>query len=100
MSLVLTRAWNWPIPIVARAGFATILVSTILALAIARVARTWRHAVVAAYAAMGLIVLDVALIGVAPTVVPSMPWILSLAVAVSASRSEFAARSIPQILAH
>jgi hypothetical protein len=98
MSLVVTRAWSWPIPLVARVGFATILVSTILALAIARLARTWRQASVAAYAATGLIVLDVALIGVALTVAPSVPWILSLAVAVSVTRSGLAARSIPRIV--
>ncbi len=97
-SLVTMRAWNWPVPLLARLGFASILACVIVALASARTAATWRRANIAAYGAIGLIALDAVIISVALTMAPTIPWIASVAIVFSLFRSSFAIRSIPRIL--
>jgi hypothetical protein len=89
--LITGRAWQWPVPPVARAVFGVALITVIGLLVTAAVARRYRPVCRAAAAGCaGTAILDAAVVGAVLVAAPALVWPAALAVALSAGRSGFA----------
>jgi len=99
-ALVLSRAWTWPMPATARAGFAAVLLLAVLALLAAATSRhSYQRTRLAAAASPVILVLDAAAVAAAALAAPSLTPALSAAVAVSLGRIAFTARMLPRLAA-
>jgi hypothetical protein len=97
--LVASRAWDRPVPAVARVLPGVVLITVIALLATAALARRYRPARCAAAAACaGLAALDAFAVVVVMLSVHRMPWPAIPAVAASASRLAFTARALRSVL--
>ena len=97
--LIAARAWQWPVPVVARVLFGMALITVIGLLAAAAFGRHYRLVRRAATAAcVGTAVLDAMMIGTALAAAPVLVWPVTAAVALSAGRSAFALRNVPHTL--
>ena len=89
--LITARAWQWPIPVVARVVFGVALITVIGLLVTAAVGRRYRSVCRAAAAGCaGTAILDAAMVGTVLVAAPALVWPVALAVALSAGRSGFA----------
>jgi hypothetical protein len=89
--LITGRAWQWPVPLVARVVFGVALITVIGLLVTAAVARRYRSVCRAAAAGcVGTAILDAAVVGAVLAAAPALVWPVALAVALSAGRSGFA----------
>lgn len=94
-ALITGRAWSWPIPVAARLLFAVTLVSIIGLLAAAAFGTRYRSIRRAGTAGcVGLVVLDTAMLLTATLAIPAVVWPVILAVAASAARLTFTARTL------
>lgn len=94
-ALITGRAWSWPIPVAARLLFAVTLVSIIGMLAAAAFGTRYRSIRRAGTAGcVGLVVLDTAMLLTATLAIPAVVWPVILAVAASAARLTFTARTL------
>ena len=100
-AIVLTaaRAWQWPVPMVARALFGAMLIAVIGLLAAAALGRRYRPVCRAAAAGcVGTAIVDAAVTGTVLITAPALAWPIAVAVALSAGRSTFALRNFHHAL--
>jgi hypothetical protein len=89
--LITGRAWQWPVPMVARVVFGAALITVIGLLVTAAVGHHYRSVCRAAAAAcVGTAVLDAAVVGTVLVAAPALVWPIALAVVLSVGRSGFA----------
>ena len=97
--LITDRAWQWPVPIVARVLFGVALITVISLLAAAAFGRHYRRVCrVAAAACVGTAILDAVMASAVLVIAPVLVWPVAVAIAVSAGRSGFALRNVPHAL--
>jgi hypothetical protein len=98
-TLVVTRAWTWPIPPPVRALYAATLLVAVAAVVVAATARhSYRQTRLGGLAALVLIVLDLSMIGAVSAFAPTLAWLTVVAVTASLVRVGLAIRSLPQAL--
>jgi hypothetical protein len=97
--LITARAWQWPVPIVARVLVGVALITVIGLLVVAAFGRQYRRVCRAAAAAcVGTAVLDAVVASTVLVIAPVLVWPAAVAIAVSAGRSGFALRNVPHAL--
>ena len=97
--LITARAWQWPVPIVARVLFGVMLIAVIGLLAAAALGRHYRPVCRAAAAGcVGTAIVDAAVTGTVLVTAPALPWPVAAAVVLSAGRSTFALRNFHHAL--
>jgi len=97
--LITARAWQWPVPIVARVLFGVALIAVIGLLAAAAVGRRYRWVCRAAAAAcVGTAILDAAMTSTVLVIAPALVWPVAAAVVLSAGRSGFALQNFRHAL--
>jgi hypothetical protein len=97
--LITARAWQWPVPIAARAMFGAALITVIGLLAAAAWGRHYRLVCRAAAAAcVGTALLDALMTGTVLAAGPALVWPVAVAVAVSAGRCGFALQNVRHAL--
>lgn len=99
-ALVVSHAWQWPVPATGRLLFGGLLVAVVAALAVAATGRSHyartRRAVLAG--GIGMLALDgAAVVGVA-LVAPMLAWPVAIAATASATRIGLTARALPRIV--
>ena len=100
VALITSRAWAWPVPPVARILPGLILVVVIALLVTAAFGTRYRLAVHAGVAGcVGITMLDTMMIIGAMLSIPSVTWMMVGAMAASAGRIAFSARTLPAVLA-
>jgi len=98
-ALITGRAWSWPVPVTARFLFGVTLVSIVGLLAAAAFGTRYRSIRRAGTAGCaGIAMLDTAMVLTAATAVPSASWPVILAVAASATRLTFTARTLRPVI--
>ena len=98
-ALVTGRAWTWPIPAGARILFGMALITVVGLLAAAAVGKQYRSVGRAGTAGCaGIAALDAAMLIFVALAGPALVWPLILAVAVSAIRITFTARTLRPVL--
>jgi hypothetical protein len=98
-TLVVGRAWTWPVPIALRAVFGLTLLAVVAMLVLAATGqRSYRRTRLAAGAGLGLLGLDGALVTALVLIAPPFVWPMALAVAASLTRMALTARITPRLL--
>ena len=98
-ALITSRAWTWPVPIVARLLFGLALITVIGLLAAAALGRRYRSVGRAGAAGcVGITALDAAMLITVLVVIPTVIWPLILAAVASAARLTFTARTLRPVL--
>ena len=99
IALITARAWQWPVPVVARVLFGVMLIAVIGFLAAAALGRHYRPVCRAAAAGcVGTAVVDAAVTGTVLIAAPALAWPIAVAVALSAGRSTFALQNFHHAL--
>jgi hypothetical protein len=99
-SLLIGRAWTWPIPTAARLAFGLTLLAVVTALATAATSRRgYARTRLAAPGGAGLVLLDTAMLVAVWLAAPAIVWPMALAIPASLARICFTVRSLPRILA-
>jgi len=97
--LITARAWQWPVPMVARVLFGVLLIAVIGFLVAAALGRHYRPVCRAAAAGcVGTAIVDAAVTGTVLITAPALAWPVAVAVALSAGRSTFALRNFHHAL--
>jgi len=97
--LITARAWQWPVPVVARVLFGVLLIAVIGFLVAAALGRHYRPVCRAAAAGcVGTAIVDAAVTGAVLLTAPALAWPVAVAVALSAGRSTFALRNFHHAL--
>jgi hypothetical protein len=97
--LITARAWQWPVPMVARVLFGVLLIAVIGFLVAAALGRHYRPVCRAAAAGcVGTAIVDAAVTGAVLLTAPALAWPVAVAVALSAGRSTFALRNFHHAL--
>ncbi len=92
--LITGKAWDWPVPVIARALLGGLLVASVLVLVIAiRAARYRTVRRSGAAGCVGLAVLDTSMITAAMTSAPGIRWLAVIAICASAARLMCIARA-------
>jgi hypothetical protein len=100
-SLIVTRAWTWPVPTVARILFGLTLFAVAAALVTATTSRhSYRRTRLGAAGALGLIAIDAAMLTAVAIVTPALAWPLFAAIPASLTRLALTLRSLPTALAY
>ena len=99
-TVLLTRqAWNWPVAIAARAGFAAAVLLAVVLLAVATFASRYRRAARSAAAAYLIVtVVDATMLSYVTAVGILTAWPVPLATVLSTARITFTLRRLPQAL--
>lgn len=98
-ALIINRAWAWPVPAAARLVLGVALISAIGLLATAAFSGHYRAAGRAATAGcIGMAVIDAALLGAITLAAPPVIWPIIVAMAASAARITFTARTLRSVL--
>jgi hypothetical protein len=95
--LITARAWQWPVPIVARVLFGVALITVTGLLAAAAVGRHYRL-VCRAAACVGTALLDMTMACTVLVIAPYLMWPVAVAVVLSAGRSGFALQNFRHAL--
>lgn len=94
-SLILARAWTWPLPtLVAAAGGISLLLIVALLVVAATSRASYRRADVARLGAGGLVLLDTAFVAVVVITAPALVWPMVVAIAACLTRATFTARAL------
>ncbi len=97
--LITARAWQWPVPMVARVLFGVLLIAVIGFLVAAALGRHYRPVCrAAATGCVGTAIVDAAVTGAVLLTAPALAWPVAVAVALSADRSTFALRNFHHAL--
>jgi hypothetical protein len=100
-ALITGRAWNWPLPVVARLLFGMVLLSVIGLLVVAAFGRRYRSVGRAGAAGcVGITALDATMLITVTLAAPVLIWPMFLAIAASAARLTFTARTLRPVLAN
>jgi hypothetical protein len=98
-SLVVGRAWTWPVPVPVVAVFGAALLAVVAALVVSATSRrSYRRARLGAAGGFGLIVLDVAMLAGVLALAPVLVWPMLAAVPASLARIGLTLRSLPAAL--
>jgi hypothetical protein len=96
-SLITAKAWTWPVPAVAAAGFAVSLLTVVACLVAAATSRHNYHRTrLGDLGAVGLVTLDVAMIAAVVMAAPALVWPMVLAVPASLIRVATTLRRVPR----
>jgi hypothetical protein len=99
IALITARAWQWPVPVIARVVFGMALITVIGLLAAAVLGRHYRLVCRAAAAAcVGTAILDAVVASTVLVLAPVLVWPVAVAIAASAGRSGFALRNVHHAL--
>lgn len=99
-ALIVSRAWDWTVPIGARLAAGPLVAASVLLLMTALLTRHYRSLRRAGIAGcLGVATLDAAVITAALVLAPAGRWLFAVAACVSAARLTFVARAMPQVLA-
>lgn len=99
-SLLVGRAWTWPIPTAARLAFGLTLLAVITILATAATSRNgYARTRLAAPGGAGLVLLDTAMLVAVWLAAPAIVWPMALAIPASLVRIGFTVQALPRILA-
>jgi hypothetical protein len=99
IALITGRAWSWPVPVAARVLFGVALVSVVGLLAAAAFGTRYRSIRRAGTAGcIGITMLDTAMLLTATVAIAAVVWPVILAVAASAARLTFTARTLPPVM--
>ncbi len=99
-SLIVSRAWTWPIPHPAAVVFGSALLLVVAVLVLAATGRhSYRRTRLAGVGGLGLLVLDAAMVAAALLLAPTLVWPMAAAVPVSLARMMWTIRSLPSALA-
>jgi hypothetical protein len=99
-SLILGRAWTWPIPTAAKLPFGLVLLAVAAVLATAVTSRyDYARTRLAALGGAGLILLDAGMLVTVWLAAPAIIWPMALAIPASLARIGFTVQSLPRILA-
>jgi len=97
--LITARAWQWPVPTVARVLFGVALITVISLLAAAAFGRHYRRVCRAAAAAcVGTAILDAVMACTVLVITPVLVWPVAVPIVLSAGRSGFALRNVRHAL--
>jgi hypothetical protein len=97
--LITGRAWQWPVPIVARVLVGVALITVIGLLAVAAFGRHYRRVCRAAAAAcVGTVILDAVVASAVLVIAPVLVWPVAVAIVLTAGRSGFALRNVHHAL--
>jgi hypothetical protein len=100
VALIASRAWTWPVPPVARIVPGLVLLAVVALLVTAAFGTRYRLAVRAGVAGcVGITMLDTVMIIGVMLAIPSVTWVTIGAMAASAGRIAFSARTLPTVLA-
>ena len=100
LSLVLGRAWRWPVPSGVRIVFGSVLIAVVVLLVIAATGRrSLRRTRLAAAGGLGMICLDAAALAVVALTAPAFVWPMALAVPGSLLRMTITAWAMPRMIA-
>jgi hypothetical protein len=98
--LITAKAWEWPVPVVARVLLGGLLVASILVLVTAVLAQRYRTVRRAgAVGCLGLAVLDTSMITAVVAAGPGLRWLAVMAIVASAARLKCVPRALPPMLA-
>jgi hypothetical protein len=97
-SLILSHAWTWPIPTPAALAFGLTLLGVVATLATAATSHHYPRTRLAGAGAIGLILLDLALLAAVLLVAPTLVWPMALAIPASLTRIGLTTRTLPQLL--
>ena len=99
-ALILSRAWTWPVPAMARIGFGAVLLLAVLALLAAATSRhSYQRTRLAMLASPVILALDATAVAVAVARRAGPHPALIATVAVSLGRIAFTARTLPRLAA-
>jgi hypothetical protein len=99
VALITSRAWTWPVPPVARILPGLILIAVVALLVTAAFGTRYRLAVRAGVAGcVGITMLDTVMIIGVMLAIPSMTWVTLGAMAASAGRIAFSARTLRAVV--
>jgi hypothetical protein len=99
MSLVLGRAWSWPLPPGVRIIFGSVLTAAVILLVLAATGRrSLRRTRLAAAGGLGLICLDAAALAIVALTTPAFVWPMVLAIPGSLLRMTLTARAMPRMI--
>lgn len=99
-ALVISRAWIWPVPGVARLSFGCLLLVAVMALAAAATSRrSYPRTMLAAAASPVILILDATAVTAVLIAAPALTWALVIAVSLSLARIALTARALPRIAA-
>jgi hypothetical protein len=99
VSLLLGRAWAWPIVAPVRLAFGLALLAVVATLVTAATSRHhYARPRVTAIGGVGLIALDTAMLGVVLLAAPTLVWPMAVAIPASLARIVLTARALPRVL--
>ncbi|HEV8559614.1 MAG TPA: permease prefix domain 1-containing protein [Actinophytocola sp.] len=99
-SLILGHAWTWPIPTPVALAFGLALLAVVAALVTAATSRhSYSRTQLAAPGAIGLVLLDTAVLAAVLLAAPTLVWPMALAIPASLARIGLTARTFPRLLA-
>ncbi|TCN29276.1 hypothetical protein EV644_1396 [Kribbella orskensis] len=94
-SLILARAWTWPMPTLAAVALGLGLLAVVAVLALAATSRdSYGRAGLARVGAIWLLLLDTAVVAVVVLAAPALVWLMVVAVAASLTRMALTARTL------
>jgi hypothetical protein len=100
-SLVVAEAWTWPVPIPAVVVSALALLTVVAALVTAATSRrSYRRTRLGAAGALGIVVLDAAMLATVLFLAPALAWPMLAAIPASLTRIGLTLRSLPRAFAH
>ncbi|HEU5160722.1 MAG TPA: hypothetical protein VFU43_27240 [Streptosporangiaceae bacterium] len=99
-ALIAAHAWDWPVTAAAKAAFAVTLLAVVAVLVAAATSRySLGRTRLAAAGALGLLVLDAAMLAAAVLIAPALAWPMAAAIAASLARIALTLRALPTALA-
>lgn len=99
-SLILGHAWTWPVPLAAAVAGGLTLLAVVATLTVAATSRhSYRRTRLAALGALGLAVLDSAVVAAVLLAAPALVWPMAIAIPASLIRLCLTARTLPRLRA-
>lgn len=98
-SLVTAQVWTWPIPAPAAATAAVALLAVVVTLVLAATSRhSYRRTRLGSIGAIGLVILDAAMLAGAIFIAPTLVWLMAVAIPASLARIGLTLRTLPTVL--
>lgn len=97
-SLIISRAWTWPIPTAAGVAFGLTLLGVAALFAAAATGRSYSRTRLAIAGGVGLVGLDAAMLAAVLLAAPALVWPMAIAIPASLARVAFTVRALPRML--